>query len=452
VTTFWQGDLGETIANACELADPVMGSPHLAAWLQGYDASAPVSSNVGSHDVPFQRWMKFKEAFSPKFVVDAIAAMPRTPKRCVDPFGGSGTTALTCSFLGIEAVTIEVNPFLADLIESKLKPPSAFELSASYETVLELARSATVDIGPHLRRLPPSFCEPPTAGGSTAAGRFVFWRDALARILILRMAIEVCPDERSRRLLKVLLGSVLVPASNVVVNGKGRRYRRGWSKRRIWAADIDQLFCDAVRRAARDLGAFGGRARTSATLLRGDSRLLMKSIDTVDAAIFSPPYPNSFDYTDVYNLELWVLGYLDGAAANRALRRSTLRSHVQVAFENPTLEASGLLATTVERLKCARGRLWDPRIPEMVLGYFEDMDAVMGTLHARMTRGGRVVMVVGDSQYAGIQVDVAAVLRERAEALGFSTVETREIRSMRSSAQHGGHYELAETCLVLERE
>ena len=88
----------------------------------------------------------------------------------------------------------------------------------------------------------------------------------------------------------------------------------------------------------------------------------------------------------------------------------------------------------------------------MVLGYFEDMDAVMGTLHARMTRGGRVVMVVGDSQYAGIQVDVAAVLRERAEALGFSTVETREIRSMRSSAQHGGHYELAETCLVLERE
>jgi hypothetical protein len=200
VTTFWQGDLGETIANACGLADPVMGSPHLAAWLQGYDASAPVSSNVGSHDVPFQRWMKFKEAFSPKFVVDAIAAMPRTPKRCVDPFGGSGTTALTCSFLGIEAVTIEVNPFLADLIESKLKRPSAFELSASCETVLELARSGTVDIGPHLRRLPPSFCEPPTAGGSTAAGRFVFWRDALARILILRMAIEACPDERSRRL------------------------------------------------------------------------------------------------------------------------------------------------------------------------------------------------------------------------------------------------------------
>jgi hypothetical protein len=70
--------------------------------------------------------MKFKEAFSPKFVVDALASMPHTPRRCVDPFGGSGTTALTCSFLGIDSVSIEVNPFLADLIEAKLKPPSAF--------------------------------------------------------------------------------------------------------------------------------------------------------------------------------------------------------------------------------------------------------------------------------------------------------------------------------------
>jgi hypothetical protein len=92
------------------------------------------------------------------------------------------------------------------------------------------------------------------------------------------------------------------------VNGKGRRYRGAWSNRRIWADDVDRLFCDAVRRAAHDLGAFGGRARTAAAVLRGDSRTLMNTVDPVDAAIFSPPYPNSFDYTDVYNLELWVLG------------------------------------------------------------------------------------------------------------------------------------------------
>jgi len=46
----------------------------------------------------------------------------------------------------------------------------------------------------------------------------------------------------------------------------------------------------------------------------GDGVAVTLAADPVDAAIFSPPYPNSFDYTDVYNLELWVLGYLDDAS------------------------------------------------------------------------------------------------------------------------------------------
>jgi hypothetical protein len=451
MSAFWTGDLEKTISDAHGVAAPLIGSPHLSAWLQGYHADAPVSSNMGSQDLPLQRWMKFKEAFSPKFVVDALASMPHTPRRCVDPFGGSGTTALTCSFLGIDSVSIEVNPFLADLIEAKLKPPSAFELSASYAAVLERARSCDCDTEAHIRRLPSSFCEPSAPNASQRECRFLFWREALTRIIALKVAVESCENEHSKRLLRVLLGSILVPASNVVVNGKGRRYRGRWSKRRIWASDVDRLFSESVERAARDLGAFGRRSRASATVLRGDSRMLAPGIGPFDCAIFSPPYPNSFDYTDVYNLELWVLGYLEDAAANRALRRSTVRSHVQVSFDEPLLEPSGLLQATVERLKGARPNLWDSRIPEMVLGYFEDMAVIMSALHAQITPGGRVVTVIGDSQYAGVQVDVAAIIREQSEAIGFSTVSTRAIRSMRSSPQHGGFHDLAETCLVLER-
>ena len=34
---------------------------------------------------------------------------------CIDPFGGSETTALACQFLGAAPTTIELNPYLADL-------------------------------------------------------------------------------------------------------------------------------------------------------------------------------------------------------------------------------------------------------------------------------------------------------------------------------------------------
>src|ERR1051325_9700311 len=89
-------------------------------WLADHDREAPISSNQPSLRLPFQRWFKFKEAFSPRFIFDCVQSMGTPPRTCLDPFGGSGTTALTCQFLGIRPITIEVNPFLADLIEAKL--------------------------------------------------------------------------------------------------------------------------------------------------------------------------------------------------------------------------------------------------------------------------------------------------------------------------------------------
>lgn len=56
-----------------------------------------------------------------------------------------------------------------------------------------------------------------------------------------------------------------------------------------------------------------------------------------DLAVFSPPYPNSFDYTDVYNIELWTLGYIRDAASNQRLRSATLSSHVQIGRKFCTL-------------------------------------------------------------------------------------------------------------------
>jgi hypothetical protein len=102
-------------------------------WLAQYDDSAPISSNQPALQIPFQRWFKFKEAFSPQFILQCVRSMERFPTSCLDPFGGSGTTALTCQLLGVEPTTIEVNPFLADLIASKLQSYDLESLNPSSE-------------------------------------------------------------------------------------------------------------------------------------------------------------------------------------------------------------------------------------------------------------------------------------------------------------------------------
>ena len=92
----------------------------IESLLKQQDLSVPLSTAQGVANVPFQRWFKFKEAFSPKFVHNTIQKSLIKVDKILDPFGGSGTTALAAQLMGINPTTIEVNPFLADLIESKL--------------------------------------------------------------------------------------------------------------------------------------------------------------------------------------------------------------------------------------------------------------------------------------------------------------------------------------------
>ncbi|MEW3673849.1 hypothetical protein QOZ77_32065, partial [Pseudomonas aeruginosa] len=85
-----------------------------------------------------------------------------------------------------------------------------------------------------------------------------------------------------------------------------------------------------------------------------------------DLAVFSPPYPNSFDYTDVYNVELWVLGYLNDSADNRSLRQSTLASHVQIQRNYaPRPLGSATLDDVSKKLHASRELLWSRWIPNM---------------------------------------------------------------------------------------
>ena len=186
--------------------------------------------------------------------------------------------------------------------------------------------------------------------------------------------------------------------------------------------------------------------------MRGDARILAGAIGPHDLAIFSPPYPNSFDYTDVYNIELWALGYLSSRDANARLRYSTLRSHVQLLrdFDNGGIQSTTLQATT-DALCEARRKLWNPHIPEMIGAYAADLATVMAKLWTDLRSKGRVYVVVGDSQYAGINIPVATILKEISLPLGYRLLEFQPGRSMRSSPQQGGRHELHETLLVFEK-
>lgn len=429
-------------------AAPAFTVDEKSGWTSTPEAqhAPPATTNQAAQGIAFQRWFHFKEAFSPSFVTTAIETLGFKPDHVIDPFGGSGTTGITCQLLGIDATTIEVNPFLADVIRAKTTPFEA-------ETLIQAARSFRHGLARTkpdmevLAHLPSTFIE------SEDKQRWIFSRSFGERLSQYLKCIRQISDPAVQRFFRIALGAVLVECSNVYVNGKGRRYRRRWEETQANGELLDFRFHDQFNTAFEDVHRFAARPSTHIDVVHGDSRLAMRRLEReADLIVFSPPYPNSFDYTDIYNVELWTLGYLSSAQDNARLRRSTLHSHVQIQriAERP-LNVSPTLQTAVQSLRKKQDELWDANIPEMVLGYFRDLERILEESLRLITTRGKVLMVVGDSRYAGILIDVPTVLVELARAIGFSKTQIYEVRKMRASAQQGGSHHLRECIVELAR-
>lgn len=209
----------------------------LQDWLDGR-SPAHLSTNAGTPLVAFQAWRAFKEAFAPELIAQAFeetsTSLGRPIARAIDPFGGSGTTALSSQFLGAAPTTIEVNPYLADLIEAKLTTYDASRLLDDYSALLKaITDDESDDIFPGA---PDTFIAP------GKKGRYIFSEQVARRLAGLRNAILAVKEPAHRRLFRILLAPISLQVSNVVVSGKGRRYRKNWADRQASAADVVPAF------------------------------------------------------------------------------------------------------------------------------------------------------------------------------------------------------------------
>jgi hypothetical protein len=200
-----------------------------------------------------------------------------------------------------------------------------------------------------------------------------------------------------------------------------------------------------------EIAACAMRPVRAATVLHGDSRALFAGVGPVDQIVCSPPYPNSFDYTDVYNMELWMLGYLKSSRENVSLRRSTLSSHVQISRDFDHAPRTPTLDTALRALNRVAGDLWDARIPAMVGAYFSDLQKLLQISAQLLPPKGQAWFVVGDSQYANEHVQVAKILTELAPTAGLRVERIAPFRSMRVSPQQSGRHMLSEDLVVFSR-
>ncbi|MEM4366807.1 MAG: hypothetical protein QW035_01605 [Candidatus Anstonellales archaeon] len=311
---------------------------------------AKLFTSEGAKKLPIYNWFYYKEAFSPQ-LLDLFK--PRGS--ILDPFSGSGTTALWAKLNGQTALGIDAFPLAVFIGQAKTKNYSDDMLSAAEALI---PRVGCCDMG---------FCwkweaivEPKKAIPKRNLGFF------------LRARAQISKEwfDGAEILLLALLSSVSQCSLAVKDGGVLRTDLR---KSALPAKDVFR------RKAKRFIAeARASKSTGKASVVEGDARMLGFQ-EEFDWVFTSPPYLNAIDYQRVYSLEAGLLG---------AEPSTKIRSY---------LKAEGT---------------------DAVSDYFCDMEKVMHGIEASLKRGGRCALVVGNAVIAGNVIEVDKRIVEASESIG----------------------------------
>ena len=407
-------------------------------------------------DVLVHRWYPFVEGYSKEFIEDILQELPFTPECALEPFCGSGTTPVELQNHNILCYSFEVSPFMHLLAKVKLERSYNEKTLSFYRNIVAESLSKPYPAIREREVIP--FGD--TVVRKAGMKKWNFHDTSLDGILDIRHAIRArVDDERYKKLFNITLASIILQASNMFRNGKCLSYKKGWQERIISREEIHKLFLTQLDTViAEDIRVLSSQQATvnnANICCFGDVR---KSIDYVpdgalDLIITSPPYLNSRDYTDIYMLELKVLQLVNSHEELQALRKNTLRSHVQVKYSEIKPIDNFRLKKCLSDMKNSETKSWNSDILNMICGYFEDMQQLFISFSKKMHQGGVIYFNVANSAYFGVEVPVDMIICDIAEECGFSVREIRKARDLKTSPQQSKFIgkKLHESVIVIDK-
>jgi len=401
--------------------------------------------------LPVHRWFRFKEGFSAdllRTVLSSLELAGRANLRLLDPFCGVGTTLIGAQELSeainITAFGIERNPFIRFVAQTKVRWP-------------EMDPNTITTIGQEILGTPCSFEVEIPRLSSLITGRCMS-RHLAKRLLSVRNAIQSHGSSANHDALILGVAASVEQLSKVRKDGRALRLV---TKNRQFTNNI---LLDKWREIAQDVSFLQTTVPHAAipAVILGDGRSIENhGIEeaSIDLILTSPPYPNNIDYSEVYKLELWLLGFVSDREEFLQLRRSTFRSHPTVLLPE--------LPTNFQAL-IAKGRLKDVLGPilrrtqsssehyrhRLILGYALDLWTSLLQQFRCLRKNGLAVLIVGNSLHGGkhlpymIPTDLLVSVLGR--AVGFDVEKLAIARNFRRRLS-GNHF-LRESVVVLRKE
>ena len=390
---------------------------------QRADYTRKFNARAGRHG-----WLRLTPAYSAKIVEEIIGQYP-SRLDVLDPFCGTGTTALSAASLGHRAAATDINPFLVWLSRAKTGHYSIATLAdaaAAGRAALDLAEREAVRPA----------AEPPMHNIDR-------WWSQPARLSLrfLKQAIE----ETAKRngpvadLLHVAFCRTLIDLSNAAFNHQSMSFKDDHQFRLDSGPEAGDVFLDNL---AFVLDGARRNACGDASIVLGDARDLPGHLDAkFDIVATSPPYANRMSYIRELRPYMYWLGHLHNGRDAAELDWAAIGGTWGVATSRLKEWAPGNghwipddvpgILSRIARGSNANGAL----LSNYVAKYCEDMSAHFDCLPDVLNPGARVHYIVGNSTFYGVLVPTERIYAEMLRRRGFVEVAARPIRKRNSKKE-----------------
>lgn len=364
-------------------------------------------------------WYRYYAGYSPDFVADALRLVNRDarPLHVLDPWVGAGTTCAVAADQGHVTTGVDINPALVTIAKARMLRSDVTEsMEALTEEIIKGANRSRRHISPGDPLL--NWFAPKAATSLRALERSIF-----------RLMVSPESDESALGFglthLSPLAAFFYVTLFRVTRN----RLRSATTSNPTWVKASVPLKNRAKpsRAALQDeframqgslseflrIGTQHETADTPVEIQHGSSTSLNLPDEVVDVVITSPPYCTRIDYVASARPELAVLGCGDDIF--KALRHMTIGSPTLPSFVDKTATQSAAAKRFLKAVRSHRSKASQTYYYRYFDTYFRMLDRSLQEMHRVVQWGGSGFLVVQDSYYKEIHLDLPRITTELAE-------------------------------------
>lgn len=380
-------------------------------------------------------WIRLTPAYSVHLVEKLIEEETRGEGRVLDPFCGTGTTALLCAEKGIAADTTDINPFLVWLATVKTRSYS--------ETVIHEFSEAAESIAIAIRKSRDGLSESSWTPDLHQLEKW--WTPETLAILAqawTRISTSEAHSRTTSDLLKIVFCRVLIEHANVSFSHQSMSFKKPRDHDLLLPFDSSpkDQFIESWKKSARLIAeAASSPIEREPTVHLSDAReLSCLPTNSFTAVITSPPYPNRMSYIRELRPYMYWLRFLSDGRQAGELDWNAIGGTWGCATSNLGKWAPNgsdkIPFRGFEKIITLIG-IKSPLLSKYVHKYFVDTVAHLAALNRVVAPGGKVAYIVGNSKFYDVMLPVEQVYAAILASVGFQDVRIETIRKRTSKKE-----------------